>query len=91
MSQNIEVTCPCCQTRLLVDKVSGKVVWHHEKTGGPASFESAFAQMEAKKSEAAQKFQKELDSQKDRSRILDEKFKQAMDRATGQKEEGEKK
>lgn len=91
MSQNIEVTCPCCQTRLLVDKVSGKVVWHHEKSAGPASFESAFAQMEAKKSEAAQKFQKELDSQKDRGRLLDEKFKQALNRAAGTKGEGEEK
>jgi hypothetical protein len=37
--------------------------------------------LETQKSEAARKFQKNLDSQKDRARILEERFKEALERA----------
>jgi hypothetical protein len=37
--------------------------------------------LETQKSEAAKRFEKQLESQKDRSRILEEKFKEAMERA----------
>ena len=37
--------------------------------------------METQKSEMAKRFDKEMESQKNRSRILEEKFKEAMERA----------
>jgi hypothetical protein len=82
MSQNVEVVCPCCEARLLVDKVSGKVVWQQEKATGKPSLEAIVSQLQARKSEAERKFDQEIENQKDRSRILEEKFKQAMERAS---------
>jgi hypothetical protein len=45
------------------------------------SLEAMVSQLESRKTEAAKKFEKEMESQKDRKRILDEKFKEAMQRA----------
>ena len=82
MSANFEITCPCCSATLVVDRVSGEVLLHKAKevrAGG--SLESMVANLETQKSEAAKRFDKQLESQKDRARILEEKFKEALERA----------
>lgn len=83
MAANFEITCPCCEATIVVDRLSGEVLLHRQRvapvSGG--SIESMVSQLEAKKTEAARKFQKEIDSQKDRARILEEKFREALERA----------
>ena len=82
MAINFEVTCPCCDATLIIDRTSGEVLLHKAKerrTGG--SLESMVAGLESQKSEMEKKFDREIASQKDRSRILEEKFKEAMERA----------
>ena len=37
--------------------------------------------LESQRTEAARKFEKQIESQKDRSRLLEEKFKEALERA----------
>ena len=79
---NFEITCPCCEATLVIDRVSGEVLLHKAKeikTTG--TLESMVSGLEAQKSEAAKRFERQLESQKDRSRILEEKFKEAMQRA----------
>ena len=79
---NFEIQCPCCEATIVVDRLSGEVLLHkakEKKTTG--SLESMVAGLETQKSEAAKRFDKQLESQKDRSRILEEKFKEAMERA----------
>ena len=49
------------------------------KAGG--SLESMVAGLETQKSEAAKRFEKNLESQKDRGRILEERCKEALERA----------
>jgi hypothetical protein len=82
MSKNFEIVCPDCQAMLVIDRVSGEVLFHKpnevRRTG---SLESMVAGLETQKSEAAKRFEKQLESQKDRSRILEEKFREAMERA----------
>jgi uncharacterized protein YPO0396 len=39
------------------------------------------SKLEEQKSEAAKRFDRQLDAQKDRARILEERFKEAMQRA----------
>ncbi len=82
MAKNFEITCPCCEATLVIDRVSGEVLLHKAKeikhTG---SLESMVAGLESQKSEAAKRFERQLESQKDRARILEEKFKEAMERA----------
>jgi hypothetical protein len=82
MAANIEITCPCCDATLVIDRVSGEVLLHKAKerrAGG--SLESMVAGLESQKSEMEKKFDREMASQKDRARILDERFKEAMQRA----------
>jgi hypothetical protein len=83
MSKNFEIICPCCEATVVVDRLSGEVLLHKPKQtrGRGGSLESMVAGLETQRSAAAKKFEKEIESQKDRSRILEEKFKEAMERA----------
>ena len=79
---NFEITCPCCDATLMVDRVSGEVLLHKRKevrVGG--SLESMVAGLESQKTEAEKRFDRQLESQKDRARILEEKFKAALEQA----------
>ncbi|HEX8169808.1 MAG TPA: hypothetical protein VF824_04615 [Thermoanaerobaculia bacterium] len=82
MAKNFEITCPCCEATIVVDRISGEVLLHKARevrvTG---SLESMVAGLESQKSEAARRFERQLESQKDRGRILEEKFREALERA----------
>jgi len=80
---NFEIQCPCCEATLVVDRVSGEVLLHKakERRGPGGSLDAMVAGLEAQKSDAARRFEKQLESQKDRSRILEERFKEALERA----------
>jgi hypothetical protein len=79
---NFEIHCPCCEALLVVDRLSGEVLLHKAKeVRTTGSLESMVAGLESQKSEAAKRFDRQLESQKDRSRILEERFKEAMERA----------
>jgi len=83
MAKNFEITCPCCEATLVVDRISGEVLLHKAKEhrGPGGSLESMVAGLETQKSEAARRFDRQLDAQKDRGRILEERFKEALERA----------
>jgi len=82
MSKNLEITCPCCEAMIVIDQVTGEVLLHKAKeTKQNTSLEAMVSNLETQKSEAARRFEKQLESQKDRSRILEERFKEAMKRA----------
>lgn len=78
----IELSCPCCEATIVVDRGTGEILWHKAKsTTARGSFEDMVKQMEAQKSEAAKKFEKNIESQKNRASLLEAKFKEAMERA----------
>jgi hypothetical protein len=83
MAKNFEITCPCCEATLVIDRLSGEVLLHKAKEhrSGGGSLESMVAGLEAQKSEAARRFDKQIESQKDRARILEERFREALERA----------
>ena len=79
---NFEIQCPCCQATIVVDRLSGEVLLHKAKeVKTTGSLESMVAGLESQKSEASKRFERQLESQKDRARILEEKFKEALQRA----------
>lgn len=80
---NFEITCPCCEATLVIDRLSGEVLLHRvqEKRGPGGSLDAMVAGLESQKSEAARRFERQLESQKDRARILEEKFKAALEQA----------
>jgi len=82
MAKNFEISCPCCEATIIVDRITGEVLLHKVKeTRQTGTLESMVSNLETQKSEAARKFEKQLESQKDRSRILEERFKEALQRA----------
>ncbi|HEX2833370.1 MAG TPA: 2-nitropropane dioxygenase [Thermoanaerobaculia bacterium] len=82
MAKNFEIECPCCETTIVIDRISGEVLLHKAKeVRTTGSLESMVAGLESQKSEAAKRFDRQLESQKDRARILEEKFREALQRA----------
>lgn len=81
MAKNFEVICPCCQTTIVVDRLSGEILLHKEKQGKTTgSIDEMVSRLESSRVEMTKKFDRELESQKDRKRLLEEKFKEAMER-----------
>jgi uncharacterized protein YPO0396 len=79
---NFEITCPCCESTIVVDRLTGDVLLHKQKqTKVSGTLESMVSNLEVQKSEAAKRFDRQLDAQKDRGRILEERFKEALERA----------
>ncbi|HYM59432.1 MAG TPA: 2-nitropropane dioxygenase [Thermoanaerobaculia bacterium] len=82
MAKNFEIICPCCDAMIVVDRITGEVLLHKAKESPrKASFDAMVTGLKNQKDEMAKKFDKELESQKDRGRILEEKFKEAIQRA----------
>ncbi len=82
MSKNFEITCPCCEATIIIDRISGEILLHKEKEKKSGlSLDAMVSNLKSEKSEADKKFEKQLEAQKDRTRILEEKFKEAMQRA----------
>ena len=82
MAKNFEIQCPCCEALIVIDRLSGEVLLHKAKEKkSNQSIESMVANLQTQKSEMDKFFDKQIESQKDRSRILEEKFKEAMERA----------
>ena len=73
MAKNFEITCPCCEATIVVDRVSGEVLLHKRKeVKTTGSLESMVAGLESPTSEAATRFDRQIESQTDRARILEE-------------------
>ncbi len=83
MSDNKRFTliCPCCAATLVIDAGTGALIAHEEKAKPVASFEEMAKGMEKQKQLREQLFAQELDSHKDRERLLEEKFREALKRA----------
>lgn len=82
MAQNFEIVCPCCDATLVIDRLSGAVLLHKAREiRQSSSLETMVSNLETQKQEAAKRFDRQLESQKDRGRILDERFREALQRA----------
>ncbi len=82
MAKNFEITCPCCEATIVIDRISGEILLHKEKEKKSGlSIDEMVSNLKSEKSEADKRFEKQLEAQKDRTRILEEKFKEAMERA----------
>ncbi len=81
----LSVRCPECGSDLVVDRATGEVLYHRQPKGPPAGgkdFDSLFAEMDSQKARAEETFEREKAAQKDRSRLLEEKFQEAFKRAS---------
>ena len=80
------VICPCCEATLIVDAKTGVLISLEAKAKPLASFEEMAKEVERQKQVRDQVFSQELGSLKDRERLLEEKFREAMKRAEKDKD-----
>jgi hypothetical protein len=81
MMDKYTIICPCCEAKLTVDAGTGALLAHEEKKKITGSFEDLKGEMSKLQSQRDQIFAQELSSMKDRERLLEEKFKEALKRA----------
>lgn len=79
------IICPCCEATLMVDSQTGALLSHEEKSKPLASFDEMVKGLDKQKQVREQIFAQELSSMKDRDRLLEEKFQEAMKRAEKEK------
>ena len=85
-TQRFTIICPCCEATLTVDSQTGALISHEEKQKPLASFDEMKKGLDKQKQVREQIFAQELSSMKDRDRILQEKFQEAMKRAEKEKD-----
>lgn len=79
--ERFTLICPCCEATLTVDAQTGAILSHEEKKKIHGSFEELAGELTKQKEVREQIFAQEMSSMKDRERLLEEKFKEAMKRA----------
>ena len=79
--EKFTLICPCCEATLTIDSQTGAIIAHEEKKKVSGSFEDLAGELNKQKVLREQLFAQEMSSMKDRERLLDEKFKEALKRA----------
>jgi len=79
--EKYSVTCPCCEASLTIDAQTGALLAHEEKKKVHGSFEDLKGELSKQSEKREQIFAQEMSSMKDRERLLEEKFKEALKRA----------
>jgi hypothetical protein len=80
------IICPCCESTLNIDAQTGALLSHEEKKKPLPAFEDMVKDLDKQKATREQIFAQEMSSHKDRGRLLEEKFKEAMKRAEKDKD-----
>jgi hypothetical protein len=78
---NYSIICPCCEATLTIDAETGALLGHAEKKKVLGSFEDLKGNLARQKEVRENIFAQEMSSMKDRERLLEEKFKEALKRA----------
>jgi len=79
--EKLTIICPCCEAALVVDAQTGALLSHDEKKKVLGSFEDLKNDLSKKSETRDQIFAQEMSSMKDRERLLEEKFQEALKRA----------
>ncbi len=81
--ENLNITCPCCQAKLVVDPVSGVMLSHtaHVKSGPNVDLTQAASILEEQKKNREDKFADSWFQETNKEDILTKKFEEAMKKA----------
>lgn len=79
--EKFTLICPCCEATLTIDAGTGALLSHEEKKKATGTFEELAGELNKQKELREQLFAQEMSSMKDRERLLEEKFKEALKRA----------
>ena len=83
MSETISVTCPCCDASLQIDVAAGVVVDHTPpaRPREKIDFDDRLKQMQAEKARSADRLAEAMRQEKDKDRLMEDKFKSLMEKA----------
>lgn len=90
-TRKLTLRCPDCQSELVVDAATGEILSHRkakQPLAGGKDFDSLLKGLEDDKNKAEDIFQREVAAFKDRDRIMEEKFREAMKRAEEDPDQG---
>lgn len=79
--EKFSIICPCCEATISVDSQTGAVISHEEKKKVLGSFDELKGELAKKRELRDQLFAQEMSSMKDRERLLEEKFQEALKKA----------
>ena len=80
----LHLRCPECSAHLVVDTGTGKILFHKKTKSAPAAgrdFDALLEELEEERSQAEEIFEREVEALKDRDRLLEERFEEAMEQA----------
>lgn len=80
----MKVTCPDCGSDLTIDIATGTVLFHQaspDRAAPKKNFDELLASIDDSRNRAEDIFQREVTALKDRDRLLEEKFQEAMKKA----------
>ena len=82
LKSELEVTCPCCQTMLVIDTNLGRVVSHHEPDrGNKPELSDAQRILADQAAHRESIFQQSVESEKTRGDALSKRFEEALKQA----------
>ena len=83
MTDKLNLTCPHCQSALKVDIGAGVVVEHTPpvRHTEKVDFDSRLKQLEEDKERAADRMAEEMRKEKDKDRLMQDKFRELLDDA----------
>jgi hypothetical protein len=90
-TRKLTIACPDCGSSLVIDGATGEILSHRkakQPLAGGKNFDALLEGLDQEKARAEDIFQREVAAMKDRDRLLDEKFREAMRRAEDEPDEG---
>lgn len=90
-TRKLTVRCPDCDSDLVIDAATGEILSHRkakQPIAGGKDFDSLFQGLEQEKARASDVFDREMSAMKDRDRLLEEKFREALRRAEEDPDKG---
>jgi hypothetical protein len=83
MKKNVTVTCPHCDSSLVIDVEAGVVVEHAPpvRTHDKIDFDTRLKQMEEEKAKSADRLAEAVRQEKSKDRLMEDKFRSLMEKA----------
>lgn len=78
---SLQVRCPCCSTKLVVDRASGEILHQERPRKAGPTWEEAVEAGRKKQAEAEEIFARGMDRERNADEILEKKFREALKRA----------
>lgn len=90
MKNLLEITCPCCEAKLKVDRVTEAVITYEEKKKAPVieDFAKAVQNLKGEAAKREEAFQKSFEATRKQGDVLNAKFDELLKQAKADPKKG---